>query len=57
MELSQKAKEELREILRKDIGERGLALFSEDDLNDFGARLLGIMAVIIKYKVSLAKSS
>ena len=55
MQLSKKALKDLRAILKKDIGEKGLKFFTKEDLHDFGSRILGLMAIVIKHKVRLAK--
>ena len=55
MQLSPKAIEELRAILRNDIGEEGLRRFTEEGLNDLGVRLLRLTAVLLKAEVKERK--
>ena len=48
MQLSTRAKEELKAILRQDIGEEGLARFTDEGINDLGVRLLRLTALCLK---------
>ena len=48
MQLSEKALRELREILRRDLGEEGLRRFTDEGINDLGVRLLYLTAICLK---------
>lgn len=48
MQLSRKAKEELKAILRQEIGEEGFRQFTDEGINDLGARLLHLTALCLK---------
>ena len=50
MQLSHRAKEELENILREEIGEEGLARFTDEGINDLGVRLLRLTAVCLKVR-------
>ena len=51
MQLSEKAKSDLRKILIQEIGEKANS-FSDKELNDFGVRLLKLTALSLKRKLS-----
>lgn len=57
MKLSDHALKKLKEILRRDIGEKALELFSDEDLNAFGVRLLKLTAITLKESMRVARSS
>ena len=52
MELSEKAKAELREILVKEIGADRANGFSDEELNKVGLLFLNILAESLKMKVA-----
>lgn len=50
MKLSDKAKEDLRKVLGKDIGKKATANLNDEDINVIGDLLLTILAESIKMK-------
>lgn len=50
MQLSEKAKSDLRQILIQEIGEKANS-FSDKELNDLGVRLLKLTALSLKRKL------
>lgn len=52
MELSDKAKAELRKVLIKDIGEEKANDFSDEELNKLGLLFLNILAENLKMKIA-----
>ena len=55
MKLPQKALSDLRKVLRKDIGEKGLGEFDDELLNDLGITFLNLTAIVLKRKIRLKK--
>jgi hypothetical protein len=53
MNLSDKAKNDLREVLKKDIGPERADAFSDEELNEIGLFLL--TAVVVNLKLRVAK--
>lgn len=51
MELTDSAKKELKEVLEKSIGRKASERFSDEDLNNFGVRLLSLTSVLLKNKI------
>jgi hypothetical protein len=52
MNLSDKAKNELREVLKKDIGLERANAFSDEELNEIGLFLLTAVVVNLKLRVA-----
>ncbi|HAT68545.1 MAG: hypothetical protein A2481_02380 [Candidatus Yonathbacteria bacterium RIFOXYC2_FULL_47_9] len=52
MELSEKAKTDLKKVLIKEVGEEKANAFSEDELNKLGLLFLNILAEGLKMKVA-----
>lgn len=52
MELSKKAKADLRKILIKEFGEERASDFSDEELNNVGELLLAILSEGLKMKVT-----
>ena len=50
MKLSKKAKEDLREVLRKEIGLKATSKMNDEDLNTIGDLLLTVLAEGLKLK-------
>jgi len=50
MELSDKAKIELRRLLKKEIGIESVSMLSDNDLNEIGVFLLTLTAESLKMK-------
>lgn len=51
--LSEKAKEELKEVLRTEIGEEKAKLLNDDDIQQVGSFLLALRAEAIKRRIRI----
>ncbi len=54
MQLSEKAKKELRAVLEHDFGDNAKR-FSDEDINDLGVRLLKLTRLVVKRKLKPVK--
>ena len=55
MELTPKATKDLKKILKKEIGEDGLAKFDDEMLDDLGMTLLNITTMALKRRIRIKK--
>ncbi len=57
MKLSPQAIKDLKKVLKKEIGEEGLAEFDDELLDDLGETLLNLTAIALKHKINKRKQN